>query len=115
MTELTIPRDASTDEASRLVEEHVTVGDTVEVREADRTGADDVSATGEVTGIEPGYLELDGRSPGEGSPRYDQIRTVIRIETGTGTGSEVETETDDETATDTGTDSDTGTNTDTDT
>ncbi|WP_049915033.1 hypothetical protein [Natrialba taiwanensis] len=111
MTELTIPRDASTDEASRLVEEHVTVGDTVEVREADRTGADDVSATGEVTGIEPGYLELDGRSPGEGSPRYDQIRTVIRIKTGT----EAETEIDDETATDTGTDSDTGTNTDTDT
>ncbi|ELZ02430.1 hypothetical protein [Natrialba asiatica] len=109
MTELTIPRDASTGEASRLVEEHVTVGDTVEVREADRTGADDVSVTGEVTGIEPGYLELDGRSPGEGSPRYDQIRTVIRIEIGT----EAETEIDAGTSTDTGTDTDSDTDTDT--
>ncbi|ELZ04343.1 hypothetical protein [Natrialba aegyptia] len=109
MTELTIPRDASTEEASRLVEEHVTVGDSVEVREADRTGADDVSATGEVTGIEPGYLELDGRSPGEGSPRYDQIRTVIRIEAGT------ETETDAGTPTDTGAHSGADTDTDTDT
>lgn len=81
MTELTVPREADTEEASKLVTEHVEVGDEVEIREADRTGSDDVSVTGEVTGIEPGYLELDGRSPEEGSPRYDEIRIVTRLDT----------------------------------
>ncbi|ELY93889.1 hypothetical protein C483_04399 [Natrialba hulunbeirensis JCM 10989] len=84
MTELTIPRDANTDEASALVKEHVEVGDHVEVREADRTGGDDPSITGEVTGVEPGYLELDGKSPDEGSPRYDEMRTVTRVDADTG-------------------------------
>ncbi|ELZ05626.1 hypothetical protein C482_01901 [Natrialba chahannaoensis JCM 10990] len=84
MTELTIPRDAGTEEASALVKEHVAVGDKVEIREADRTGGDDVAMTGEVTGIEPGYLELDGQSPKNGSPRYDEIRTVTRVDAETG-------------------------------
>lgn len=79
MTELTIPPDASDERAAALVSDHVDVGDVVEVWERDRTGGDDPEVTGEVTGIEPGYLELDGRPLGEGSVRYDRIGTVIKV------------------------------------
>ncbi|WP_247002049.1 hypothetical protein [Halosolutus gelatinilyticus] len=81
MTDLTIPPDANTDRAAALIREHVDVGDEVEVWEGDRTGADDPEHVGTVTGFEPGYLELDGQSPGEGSIRYDQIRSVVRVDT----------------------------------
>ncbi|MCW8172466.1 hypothetical protein D8S78_08070 [Natrialba swarupiae] len=79
MTELTIPPDAGEQKATRLVQEHVTVGDDVEVRKADRTGSGDPQLTGEVTGIEAGYLELDGKSLG-GSVRYDEIHTIARLD-----------------------------------
>ncbi|NGM67578.1 hypothetical protein G6M89_00905 [Natronolimnobius sp. AArcel1] len=79
MTELEIPPDASEERAAKLVQEHVSVGDVVEVWEADRTDASDADRTGEVTGIEHGYLELDGHDLNEGSVRYDEIRTLIRV------------------------------------
>lgn len=79
MTELEIPPDASEGRAAKLVQEHVSVGDIVEVWEADRTDASDADRTGKVTGIEPGYLELDGHDLSEGSVRYDEIRTLIRV------------------------------------
>ncbi|RQG98946.1 hypothetical protein [Natrarchaeobius oligotrophus] len=80
MTELTIPQDADGTRAAELVQEHVDVGDRVEIREAERTGSGDPEITGEVTGIEPGYLELDGQPLSEGSVRYDEIHTVVRLE-----------------------------------
>lgn len=80
MTELTIPPDADEVRATKLVQEHVDVGDVVEIWEADRTGSDDPHHTGEVTGLEPGYLELDGRPLDEGSIRYDEIHSLIRVE-----------------------------------
>ena len=87
MTELTIPPDATEERASKLVREHVDVGDVVQIWEADRTGSDDPEHHGEVTGLEPGYLELDGRPVDEGSIRYDQIHSLIRVESATGSGS----------------------------
>ncbi|QSW99565.1 hypothetical protein [Haloterrigena alkaliphila] len=80
MTELTIPPDATEERAATLVREHVTVGELVEVWERDRTGADDPEYIGEVTGIEPGYLELDDQSLEGGSIRYDEIGTVVKVE-----------------------------------
>lgn len=80
MTELSIPRDADEERAAALVREHVSVGDVIEVWERDRTDADDPEFTGEVTGIEPGYLELDGQSLEDESIRYDKIGTIIRVE-----------------------------------
>ena len=80
MTELSVPRDADQERAAELVHQHVTVGDVVEVWERDRTGGDDPEITGEVTGIEPDYLELDGQSVEEGSVRYDRIGKVVRVE-----------------------------------
>lgn len=82
MTELTIPPDLDENQAAELVAEHVDVGDEVEVWEADRTGADDPEHHGTVTGIEPGYLELDGQPPDEGSVRYDDIHNVVRVRSG---------------------------------
>ncbi|OVE86403.1 hypothetical protein [Natronolimnobius baerhuensis] len=79
MTELEIPPDATEDRATALVTEHVAVGDVVEVWEADRTDASDPDRTGEVTGLEPGYLELDGKSLGEGSVRYTEIHSLIKL------------------------------------
>ena len=79
MTELTIPPDADEDRAAELVRDHVAVGDVVQVWERDRTDDGDHDVTGEVTGIEPGYLELDGQSLEEGSVRYDEIGTVIKV------------------------------------
>ncbi|EMA46221.1 hypothetical protein [Halobiforma nitratireducens] len=81
MTELTIPPDADDQRAAKLVRDHLEIGDAVEVREMDRTGSDDPETTGEVTGFEAGYLELDGNPPTEGSPRYDEIHTVSRLDT----------------------------------
>ncbi|RQG90041.1 hypothetical protein EA462_08555 [Natrarchaeobius halalkaliphilus] len=80
MTELTIPPEADQKRAAKLIQEHVDVGDTVEIREAERTGSDSPTITGEVTGIDPGYLELDGQPLTEGSVRYDEIHTVTRLE-----------------------------------
>ncbi|SDR14616.1 hypothetical protein [Natronobacterium texcoconense] len=80
MTQLTIPPEVDDQEAAKLVRDHIEVGDTVEVRESDRTGSDDVATTGKVTSIGPGYLELDGNPPTEGSPRYDEIHTVVKLE-----------------------------------
>ena len=80
MTELTIPPDADDERAAALVREHVDVGDEVEVREAERTGGDDPAVTGEVTGIEAGYLELDGQPLDGKSVRYDEIKSLTRVE-----------------------------------
>ncbi|GAB3665949.1 hypothetical protein [Halopiger thermotolerans] len=80
MTDLTIPPDADDERAKALVQEYVDVGDVVQVWEADRTGSDDPEHEGEVTGLEPGYLELDGQPLDEGSIRYDKIHSLIRLE-----------------------------------
>ncbi|RKD97696.1 hypothetical protein [Halopiger aswanensis] len=80
MTELTIPPDADDSRAKALVQEHVDVGDVVQIWEADRTGSDDPEHEGKVTGLEPGYLELDGQPLEAGSIRYDQIHSLIRLE-----------------------------------
>ncbi|WP_265108098.1 hypothetical protein [Halosolutus halophilus] len=82
MTELTIPPHLDEQQIAELVAEHVEVGDEVQVWEADRTGADDPEHSGTVTGIEPGYLELDGQPLDEGSVRYDEIHNVVRVESG---------------------------------
>ena len=82
MTELEMPPHADEQQVAELVAEHVAVGDEVQVWGADRTGGDDPERTGTVTGIEPGYLELDDE-PLEGrSVRYDEIKTVSRVESG---------------------------------
>ncbi|MDF9746831.1 hypothetical protein [Natrinema salsiterrestre] len=80
MTHLTIPTDADTNRTEALVREHLEIGDFVEVRSEERTEDHLTDATGEVTGFEAGYLELDEQPPGEGSVRYDEIHTVDRIE-----------------------------------
>lgn len=80
MTELTVPRDADEERTAALVREHVEIGDVVQIWERDRTDADDPEITGEVTGVETGYLELDDQPLEEGSVRYDEIGTVIRVE-----------------------------------
>ncbi len=79
MTELEIPPHLDQQQVAELVDEHVDVGDEVQIWEAERTGGDAPERTGTVTGIEPGYLELDDE-PLEGpSVRYDEIKTVIRV------------------------------------
>ncbi|QLK26610.1 hypothetical protein HYG81_03050 [Natrinema zhouii] len=80
MTDLTIPPDADTDRIKALVQDHVEIGDTVEVRSEERTEDHQTAVTGEVTGIEPGHLEIDGQSLNNGSVRYDEIHTVSTIE-----------------------------------
>ncbi|SEP79802.1 hypothetical protein [Natrinema salaciae] len=79
MTDLTIPPDADVDRTKALVREHLEIGDTVEVRSEDRTEDHQTDVVGELTGFEPGYLEIDGQSLEEGSVRYDQIHTIARI------------------------------------
>ena len=81
MTELTIPPDADGDRAAQLVQEHVEVGDVVEVQSkewADDSQDFDIEAT--VTGFEPVYLELDEQPVDEGSVRYDELHTVVRVD-----------------------------------
>ncbi|ARS90675.1 hypothetical protein [Natrarchaeobaculum aegyptiacum] len=80
MTELTIPTDADQQQASRLVREHVEVGDLVRVTELERTGSDDPELTAEVTAVEPGHLELDGEGADGRGFRYDEIHTLTRVE-----------------------------------
>jgi len=80
MTNLTVPPDANTRRTKALVQEHVDIGDTVEVRSAERTMDQITLVTGDVTGFESEYLELDGQSLDEGSVRYDEIHTVSKIE-----------------------------------
>ncbi|TYL39185.1 hypothetical protein CV102_07825 [Natronococcus pandeyae] len=80
MTQLTIPPDADEERATKLVQEHVEIGDVVEVRNQERTEGDAFDVTGTVTGVEPGYLELDERPPAEGSVRYDEIHTITKID-----------------------------------
>jgi len=80
MTDLTVPSDANTKRIKALVQNHVELGDTVEVRSEERTEDRMMDVTGEVTGLEPAYLELDGRSLAEGSVRYDEINSVSILE-----------------------------------
>ncbi|MFC6769527.1 hypothetical protein [Natrinema soli] len=80
MTDLTIPPDADTDRTRALVRDHVEIGDTVEVRNEERTEDHQTDVTGEVTGLEADYLEIDGQSPENGGVRYDEIHTVSKIE-----------------------------------
>ncbi|WP_440771766.1 hypothetical protein [Natronorubrum sp. DTA28] len=81
MTELTVPPDADEEEAAALVQEHISVGDVVEIWKRERTDADDPEHSGAVTSFEPAYLEIDGQSPENKSVRYDEIDTVIRAKT----------------------------------
>ncbi len=80
MTDLTIPPDADERRAAELVQSHVEIGDTVEIRNAERTEDHQLDVTGEVTGFEPEYVELDGQSSDDKTVRYDEIHTVSRIE-----------------------------------
>lgn len=80
MTDLSIPPDADTDRIKALVQDHLEIGDTVEVRSEERTEDHQTAVTGELTGFEPGYLEIDGQPLGEGSVRYDEIHTVGKLE-----------------------------------
>lgn len=81
MTELTIPPDADGERAAQLVQEHVEVGDVVEVQSKEwADDSQDFDIEGTVTGFEPGYLELDDRPVDEGSVRYDEIHTVVRVD-----------------------------------
>ncbi|WP_254766034.1 hypothetical protein [Salinilacihabitans rarus] len=87
MTELTVPEGATERETARLVEEFVAVGDEVEVRRERIADADRIAAVGEVTGFEAdeegrGYLEIDGHPVSQHSVRYDEIRTVTKIDAG---------------------------------
>lgn len=81
MTELEIPPEVDERRAGELVREFVDIGDEVEVWDEDVTGTGDdrVRISGEVTGLEPAYLELDGE-PLEGkSVRYTEIHTMTRL------------------------------------
>lgn len=80
MTELTIPPDADEKRATELVQEFVSIGDVVEIRDQNRTEGDTIHVTGTVTGLESGYLEIDEQPPSEGSVRYDSIHTVSKVE-----------------------------------
>jgi hypothetical protein len=80
MTDLTIPPDADTDRIEALVRDHLEIGDTVEVRNEERTEDHGTDVVGEVTGFEAGYLEIDGRPLDGGSVRYDEIHTVGKID-----------------------------------
>ncbi|MFU8869776.1 hypothetical protein [Natronococcus sp.] len=81
MTELTIPPDADEERAAQLVREHVEVGDVVEVQSKEwADDSQDFDIEGTVTGVEPAYLELDDQPVDEGSVRYDEIHTVIRVD-----------------------------------
>ncbi|SIR61821.1 hypothetical protein [Natronorubrum thiooxidans] len=80
MTELTIPPDANEQQTAELLREHVSTGDTVEIWDRKRASGDDPKHTGTVTDLGPGYLELDGQSPTDSSVRYDEIGSVIRVE-----------------------------------
>ncbi|TMT86725.1 hypothetical protein E2L06_08980 [Haloterrigena sp. H1] len=80
MPNLTVSPDVDTKRAKTLVQEHVDIGDTVEVRSQERTMDQIMVVTGDVTGFEPGYLELDGQPLDDGSVRYDEIHTVSTIE-----------------------------------
>lgn len=80
MSQLTIPPDADQERATELVREHVEVGDAVEVRSQEWADPDQgFDIEGTVTGLEPGYLEIDERPVGEGSVRYDEIHTVSKV------------------------------------
>ena len=84
MTELEIPPDATEEEAAELVMEFVAVGDEIEVKGEEMTetaGDGRARASGRVTRIEPGYLQIDGDSPVGESVRYDEIHLVTRIDT----------------------------------
>jgi len=54
MPNLTVSPDADTKRAKTLVQEHVDIGDTVEVRSQERTMDQITVVTGDVTGFEPG-------------------------------------------------------------
>ena len=79
MSELTIPDEADEPETRELVRKHVAVGDEVQIGNNERGGGSRIDVTGEVTGIESGYVELDGHPPEGKSVRYDQIGTVTIV------------------------------------
>ncbi|WP_254523854.1 hypothetical protein [Natrinema caseinilyticum] len=80
MTDLTVAPDADDRRTAELVQNHVDIGDVVEVRNEERTEDHQLSVSGEVTGFEADYLEIDGNAPEDGGVRYGQIHTVSRIE-----------------------------------
>jgi hypothetical protein len=81
MAELEIPPDADEERATKLVQEHVEIGDVVEVQSKEwADDSQDFDIEGTVTGVEPGYLELDEQPVDEGSVRYDEIHTITRVD-----------------------------------
>ena len=81
MSQLTIPPDAGEGRATKLVQEHVEIGDVVEVQSAEQADPEqDFDIQGTVTGLEPGYLEIDEQPVDQGSVRYDEIHTVTKID-----------------------------------
>ena len=81
MTDVTIPVDADEQRASELVCEHLEVGEEVLVKNQETAAGDRIEERGEVTGFEPGYLELDGQPPTEKSVRYDEIHIITKLDT----------------------------------
>ncbi|AGB16627.1 hypothetical protein Halru_2033 [Halovivax ruber XH-70] len=84
MTELEIPPDADEPTAASLVRDFVDEGVLVEVHTADTMGhsvSESPTVEGEVTGFEPGYLELDGEGPTGKGVRWDEVSLLTRIET----------------------------------
>ena len=82
MTDLTIPADADAAEARALIQDNIQVGETVKVRNAERTEDHQIDVTAEVTSFEPEYIEIDDQPLGEGSVRYDDIQTIAKVESG---------------------------------
>jgi hypothetical protein len=81
MSELEIPPDATEERATKLVQEHVSIGDVVEVQSAEQADPElDTDIEGTVTGVEHGYLELDEQPVNEGSIRYDEIHTITIVD-----------------------------------
>ncbi|ELZ20873.1 hypothetical protein [Natrinema limicola] len=58
MTDLTVPPDANTKRIKVLVQNHVELGDTVEVRSEEWTEDRMMDVTGEVTGLESASSQL---------------------------------------------------------
>ena len=80
MTEVKIPVEADEKRASELVREHLEIGDEVLVRNQETAAGQRIEERGEVTGFEPGYLELDGQPLTAKSVRYDDLHVITKIE-----------------------------------
>ncbi|MFC3958570.1 hypothetical protein [Halovivax cerinus] len=83
MTELEIPPGSDAETTISLVREFTDVGAIVRVQTRPSSGDRSDEGTGiegEVTGFEPGYLELDGEGPQGNGIRWDALSILTRIE-----------------------------------